>query len=367
MRTYLFVNWDLAHQGAEQIVYRPGLKTLMGRLGLTLIMAVLIATLYFGIADPLLKSSERRVITPATQQQVEELARATKELEESLRETMTEEAWQDYVRKREAEQTEREAQIAEKMAQQNAVVQTGIAIVGGVCTLFALVGLLAPLSVLWNRLSIDRDIRGNLTVSTRVLWPRTHSWPMDSFGRITVCAKEVIHSTRYRRNVSVGWRWHVFLEAKGAGLGTQEPVAFCPSQQKSRPSLEGRMPDRVAIFVQWLESMTRLPVSGPTIMEFSGMEPGLFSTKRRFRSVGQPHVERHTYRSLDEMPPEVCAQAERMMAEGKTTHSTHSITVRDAEGREQTYNSLDEMPPELRAKIEEIRRRHGTTGRHPEQ
>ncbi len=71
---------------------------------------------------------------------------------------------------------------------------------------------------------------------------------------------------------------------------------------------------------------------------------------RSSASVISRDVRHETYRSLDEMPPDVRAQAEAMLrgepGAGSTVTRT-KIRVRDADGVTREYNSLDELPPEL--------------------
>ncbi len=81
------------------------------------------------------------------------------------------------------------------------------------------------------------------------------------------------------------------------------------------------------------------------------------------------------YHSLDEVPPEVRAEIEKMKSEPwkevssscssdglrreiirKKTLSTFKFT--DEMGNERVYHSLEEMPPELRAAVEEAERRN---------
>jgi len=56
--------------------------------------------------------------------------------------------------------------------------------------------------------------------------------------------------------------------------------------------------------------------------------------------------------SLDELPPEVRAQFEEMMATGET--SSEKITV-NIDGEKHEYSSIDEMPEDLRVRFEEER------------
>jgi hypothetical protein len=85
--------------------------------------------------------------------------------------------------------------------------------------------------------------------------------------------------------------------------------------------------------------------------------------------------ERHEYNSLDQVPPEIRSEIEKLEAEAeKAAFSASSSSegashkfvikktaslfrVKDAYGTERVYHSLEEMPPEIRAKFEKARDR----------
>jgi RNA polymerase subunit RPABC4/transcription elongation factor Spt4 len=74
----------------------------------------------------------------------------------------------------------------------------------------------------------------------------------------------------------------------------------------------------------------------------------------------------HEYHSLDEVPPELRADLEKLQSEAEkealtgasptsrfVTKKTISIfRVKDASGKEHIYHSLDELPPDIRAAFE---------------
>ena len=78
--------------------------------------------------------------------------------------------------------------------------------------------------------------------------------------------------------------------------------------------------------------------------------------------------QRHKYHSLDELPPELRAEVEKLETEplkesvkstrtfiSRTTSKTYKI--KDAAGNERIYHSLDEMPPEIRAALEQAQKK----------
>jgi hypothetical protein len=82
--------------------------------------------------------------------------------------------------------------------------------------------------------------------------------------------------------------------------------------------------------------------------------------------------QRHEYHSLEEAPPELRAEIEKLQSQAlKETFGSSSsdgliseiitkktasvFKVKDASGNEHVYHSLDEMPPEIRAALEQAR------------
>jgi hypothetical protein len=124
----------------------------------------------------------------------------------------------------------------------------------------------------------------------------------------------------------------------------------------------------------------------------SVFKPGLHTLviKRKvsLQTISKPGGEQHTYRSLDEVPPEFRAQFEKLQSEVTKELDTGlqsadvlrdapqpGIIVRkeirvfkfkDASGKEQVYHSLDEMPPEKRALFERVQERLNLPGQKTE-
>jgi len=71
--------------------------------------------------------------------------------------------------------------------------------------------------------------------------------------------------------------------------------------------------------------------------------------------------QRHEYHTLDEAPPELRAEIEKLESEALKENATPGMIskksvslfkVKDASGNERIYHSLDEMPPDIRALVE---------------
>ena len=89
----------------------------------------------------------------------------------------------------------------------------------------------------------------------------------------------------------------------------------------------------------------------------------------------------HEYHSLDEVPPELRQEIEKLESEGLkesfrssssdglttkittkivSTKSASLFKVKDAEGNERTYHSPEELPPEIRAPFEQAQKEKST-------
>jgi hypothetical protein len=86
--------------------------------------------------------------------------------------------------------------------------------------------------------------------------------------------------------------------------------------------------------------------------------------------------QRHDYHSMEELPPELRAEIEKMESEAvkeglsSSSSSSNDVTtkivrkrtysvfkVKDASGNEQVYHSLDELPSEIRAALEKAQQK----------
>ena len=135
-----------------------------------------------------------------------------------------------------------------------------------------------------------------------------------------------------------------------------------------------------------IERITGLKHEPPIRLQERIVGSGLFGQRRRIRAVVEPTVrigspdgppdgppdgvgehtvETRTFSSLDEMPPDLRAEAEKMIAEAKQSDEggdSGQVLCRysDSDGKEHVYRSLEEMPPEVRERFERMRRGAGS-------
>ena len=242
---------------------------------------------------------------------------------------------------------------------------TGFWILSGIV---AAIGILSPVSTLWQKMTLSRTPRGGLETREQRLLGSTREWPLEMFRNIAVIVQE--HMVSFR-GAPCGWGylWRV-------GLVDQHGY-WCVELQIDRTKiapLQDRMSERTRECVEALQQITGLHFGGtPIIIEHGGTPRamnGLSDTMPRTTHLTErrgnitEHVttstESHTYQSLEEMPPEVRARVEGVMAQGRSsgawTSVSEQITVTDENGT-RTYTSVEEMPPDVRAQYEEARRK----------
>ncbi|MHB8897860.1 MAG: hypothetical protein ACYC6Y_03835 [Thermoguttaceae bacterium] len=220
------------------------------------------------------------------------------------------------------------------------------------CGLLGALGLLVPLSVLWQRARIERGPDGELVISELRYWPRTIRIPPGTITSMPVALTEERVRTRHVRR-TVGWRWRVLLVSP---TGKEE---FWIDQDAAEPP-DTAMPRRVRQFVAALEAMTGVESMPPQRSAWAGNRRSV-SLGRRFHTTSEPAVVRQTFRSLDEVPPELRGKVDAMIQEAEARNVSvikqQTFKIRDSQGREQTYHSLEEMPPDVRATFEVAMRR----------
>lgn len=205
-------------------------------------------------------------------------------------------------------------------------------------------------SVLWQRVRIFR-IGDDISVQSFSFLPRVHTCPVASLVGMNVLEQEVRSSMKsgYRR---LGWRWRVLLNSEDGGF------EFWCDHQADRSQA---VPRRVGDFVGQLQRTTGLSCEPPQTIKWRSGRQGAFRTGRRIVTSGTPENSHRVFHSLDEMPPDIRAQAEaamsQMRAQGLTSIRQEQVTIMDSNGHVQTYNSLDEMPPEVRRRFESARQR----------
>jgi hypothetical protein len=118
----------------------------------------------------------------------------------------------------------------------------------------------------------------------------------------------------------------------------------------------------------WFQSVFK---PGPHTLSIKG--------KVSLQTISKQSGEQHTYRSLDEVPPEFREQFEKLQSEVTKDLNTELLSAealneapkpgiivrkeirvfkfKSGLGKEQVYHSLDEMPPEKRALFEKIQGR----------
>ena len=339
---HTFDTWKCTEFSRLRMVYRPGMRTFLPRI---VVASLLIVLLLWG--NQALQSLLRT--PPPAGQYTEQIAAREREWVDSG--LATQEALDEARTRRQAEADAARAEADRKLAPIRYGVQ-------GLAVGLSLLLLLPAASCLWNRFSLETDARGNLILRTRVLWPRETVLPWSAYDGIDYGVEEVVAPDSRGAAASSYWRWSVRLMPKQTQGELIPPVMLHPHRQQEHPGPHPQPPQRVTELIGWLHEHSRLPVTGPRILDrtlISGMVP---SHQKIY--VETPTVSTRTYHSLDEMPPDVRAKAEEMLQSAQP-HSRHEqFVVRDSSGSRKVYHSLDEMPPEVRRMFEQVRKSRET-------
>jgi hypothetical protein len=159
--------------------------------------------------------------------------------------------------------------------------------------------------------------------------------------------------------------------------GACDEVAFVFGKLPAFTGDAWRPPAPVKALLDFIERVTGLAAALPSRFEVDAAGSGF-----KVITEDKPRVVEHTFRSLEEVPPELRSEVERLMrkaesspdgtAEGSSALSaeivrttgvdgvsgskSEVIRFRDWDGVERVYNSVDEMPPEIRAFYDRLRR-----------
>lgn len=373
--TYNLRAWKLASADENKIVFRPGLFTAVIRARYAIAVAILFLCVEFAlraVPDPPMRSPHIPEADRARLTQMEQ------QLRDDMRETMTEAEYRDFERRIETQQQDRLNRLQEQADQSRQRLQwitNGARILFG--SLFGL-ALLAPISCLWARMTVTRDVRGEISLFSWGVIPRWRRWPQDHFERITTWAMERYWFTRHGDLLNHAWEWHVVLSPKGlpsmpytgdVALSNESPgPQFLVSRQKHQPTSDERAPEKVRQLVKALRSLTGLPADPPKIIEGEASR-GWFRpkvTRRASHTMDMPistQTHTQTFNSIDEIPPELRERFAEMLRSGNVTRrpdgtleaSTSRVIHSETFSGDEIDANLDRLPPEIREQVERLR------------
>lgn len=369
-------DWNILTETPGQIVFRPSVQTFTRRLGYTLIAGLWIAIL------SAIHASWFRASSSLTRAQIVEFDR--QELEatmDSLRASIPAEEWERIQADTAARNAERQAALnADRKRRQlidNAVKNIYLAI----CAAIAAGGLLAPLSVAWQMVTVTIPHRNVIAITARRPWSSQSLISLDSGVSLSVYAAERIARQRGMGIHRLGYRWLVAVEPAPslAILGsTLRSVELYVHHQKDRPVEQMPLPPRVRTVVDALEGLLGVQAQPLALVDYvrrggfwgggrhitSG--PGAVKVSREL--LGTPTIHTRTF-SRDQMPPELRAQIDALRAHsGQPDTATFTVemvsengilTYRDAQGNVRAFRSIEEMPEEIRLLFETMKNMPG--------
>ena len=354
-KTYDIRDWTLKEFDADRLVYRPSPKTLMRALGVTLIAVIIIGGLVGTFGMPPGSAFEKEPGQAITQEEKDRRISDLNAAMEALRKSMPETESKLLDANVEKRSADRAAQRAADQQKFELIGTIGAALYWLVFTVAAFFAIAAPLSLLWQKVTIDLDYNSDLRVKYFELWPSTRVFPVAEMNAMAILAEEIIHYSRRNHYTEFeGWRWSVTL------MGQNDSVTFQVDMEDTLPTKIDRMTQRVRTFTESLHHMTGIEPAAPALVR-DRLETNLFGRRKSRKQVvtTQPRVrsQSQTFRSLDEVPDHMRAQVEQMMQQaqqsGDGMATQQVFRIRDSNGNEQTYYSIEEMPPEIRAKFEQ--------------
>lgn len=354
-KTYDIRDWTLKEFEADRLVYRPSPRTLMRALGVTLIAAIIIGGLVGTFGIPPGSAFEKEPGQNITQEEKDRRISDLNAAMEAMRKSMPETDSKLLDTGPETHSADRAAQRAAAQQKFELIGTIGAALYWLVFTIAAFFAIAAPLSMLWQKVTIDLDYNSDLRVKYFELWPSTRVFPVAEMNAMAILAEEIIHYSRRNHYTEFeGWRWSVTL------MGQNDSVTFQVDMEETLPTKLERMTQRVNTFIQSLHHMTGVEPSAPGLVR-DRLETNFFgrrkSTKQVVRTQPRVQSQSHTFQSLDEVPDHMRAQVEQLLQQsqqsGNGMATQQVFHIRDANGIEQTYHSIEEMPPEIRAKFEQ--------------
>jgi hypothetical protein len=148
------------------------------------------------------------------------------------------------------------------------------------------------------------------------------------------------------------------------GIADELDVQFFIDFQRQRPDDPSRPPRRVQTFAESLSRITNVSDIAYAIPGEPFGRPEQYGWPVQRKSVvvsSERATEKHSFRSLADVPEHLRGDVERLMDESRRTGRREirefRVTIRDSNGNEVTYNALDEMPPDVRARYERALRK----------
>jgi len=351
--------------GHDEITCRPSLQTLARRLMLSLRPLMLLAVLFWQCGLPWQEPAQQRQMPAETVASLRELER---EQTKQLQELLPPEKWRQFEETRREKQLQRQADLTQGQERQNRIRMLGAAAYWtATCGLIA-IAVVPLLLIPVHRVAVARGPGNELVVRQRGLWPTRRSIPLQNIDRILVGPEEDVTRIRALR-IRNGWRWLVCLVGReqpdpSTGIADELDVQFFIDFQRQRPDDPSRPPRRVQTFAESLSRITSVSDIAYAIPGEPFGRPEQYGWPVQRKSVvvsSEPAIEKHSFRSLADVPEHLRGDVERLMDESRRTGRREirefRVTIRDSNGNEVTYNALDEMPPDVRARYERALRK----------
>lgn len=341
--------WRMVRLGSDGVYFRPGGRMLARRVLVMAVFLLVAALLVYSVGLTPTPEAARDAASHDAMIAAAEVESA-RIAEEFVQSGLLKQEEIDSMRR------DREAQRAQRIAADTRLDSLFRNAFLGLAGVFAAMGVLAPLGLLWERFQIRGDGFGGLAIRRRGLlgFSRSQHYGRGSFQEAGIRVREHIERPHRMGAQQAGWLWEVLL------FGGQ-PLVLCIAQTPHRPLESGRPPSDVQALAEALAHFSGCPLRpGFAMAEAEIRQFGPIQTGIRYHERSAPALVRETF-SLDDVPEDLRRRLEENLAQGGPGVIRSRLQTRIEplpggagfrctfpDGREERYHSVEALPPELR-------------------
>ncbi len=266
-------NWSFRLRG-ESLVCRPSWTTLLGRLLFSAIFIGISGWMVYSQGWPELSAQKSQPTNPASFENAE-IKKQTTEIKNLLRSQMTEEEYKEFEQELKAKEAESQQQHRTNAQKRNQMAQGIQLAYAGLIGVLAFSGILAPLSTIWQVITIRRDPFGGVRFRKTGLIPLTQTTVLQTVSQLSVLNEE--YFSRTEDGIYQEWRWKVQVYGTDDQVSTM--VEFQTLTESEAPAMVKYLPERVKLFTKAMEALTGIQSTPPARVQVTHTTPGLFGDK----------------------------------------------------------------------------------------
>ena len=223
---------------------------------------------------PELSAQKSQPTNPASFENAE-IKKQTTEIKNLLRSQMTEEEYKEFEQELKAKEAESQQQHRTNAQKRNQMAQGIQLAYAGLIGVLAFSGILAPLSTIWQVITIRRDPFGGVRFRKTGLIPLTQTTVLQTVSQLSVLNEE--YFSRTEDGIYQEWRWKVQVYGTDDQVSTM--VEFQTLTESEAPAMVKYLPERVKLFTKAMEALTGIQSTPPARVQVTHTTPGLFGDK----------------------------------------------------------------------------------------